>query len=406
MDLQSILAPRDQEAFLSKELGRTFFHVPGHPLKFASFCSWPDLNFVLEHHLFSAAQLRVVRAGIDIPIHSLMNPRRGILAPELTEHLRDGATLIVNGFDELHAPLRAVCEDLELALRVRARGNLYAGWRTVHGFDVHWDDHDVFVAQIDGRKLWRVYGSTEEFPLSRSTDRSKTPPEGEPLWEGVMEAGDLIYIPRGFWHVAVPCDEPSLHVTIGFSMPTGVNMLRWVLERLELEPQIRQDVPRFAGCELQASYLASIRRSVAEALQSPDLLAQFLEEMDGAAAPRPRFSLPWSATPAILPPTGKYDVVVISSRGLILREGVTDGSIEVAANGKIFKFHEASAPLLRQLSQKSHVMLDEFRVEFSELFSNKQVDEFLADLVKYGIVALVEIKGSANWRSDRNYQAA
>ena len=111
-------------------------------------------------------------------------------------------------------PITDIAESLERLFRVRIQVNAYAGWRTSHGFDLHWDDHDVFILQVAGRKQWKVYGMTRKYPLAVDVEPTVEKPDA-PLWEGMLEDGDLLYIPRGWWHVATPLDEPTLHLTVG-----------------------------------------------------------------------------------------------------------------------------------------------------------------------------------------------
>ena len=129
----------------------------------------------------------------------------------LTRELRNGATIVLDAVDELHRPIRRLAESLERVFRVKVQVNAYAGWRTSHGFDLHWDDHDVFVLQVAGRKQWKVYGMTRKYPMARDVEPAVDPPS-EVLWEGLLRSGDLLYIPRGWWHVATPLDEPTLHL--------------------------------------------------------------------------------------------------------------------------------------------------------------------------------------------------
>ena len=150
-----------------------------------------------------------------------------VRAANLTGALRDGATLVLDAVDELHAPITQLAESLESVFRVRIQVNAYAGWRTSHGFDLHWDDHDVFILQIAGRKNWKIYGMTRKYPLTRDVEPATRKPD-TPLWEGMLEDGGLLYIPRGWWHVATPLDEPTLHLTVsGLNNPNGADLLSW-----------------------------------------------------------------------------------------------------------------------------------------------------------------------------------
>lgn len=108
------------------------------------------------------------------------------------------------------------------------------------GFAPHADGVGVFILQAEGRKRWRVHaarGAGEVLPLASSPDFG--PGEvGSVVLDTVLEAGDLLYLPRGMVHQAetppsppppppdggggggsgstTTCD-PSLHLTISVS---------------------------------------------------------------------------------------------------------------------------------------------------------------------------------------------
>ena len=85
------------------------------------------------------------------------------------------------------------------------------------GFAPHYDDIEAFVLQTEGKKRWRVYMPlSEEEVLPRVSSRNFAENEiGEPIMDVTLEAGDMLYMPRGYIHQAVTVDgERSLHVTI------------------------------------------------------------------------------------------------------------------------------------------------------------------------------------------------
>ncbi len=60
----------------------------------------------------------------------------------------------------------------------------------------------MFILQIEGKKRWRLYeprNKQEELPRfsSPNFDQSEI---GEPCLDVVLEAGDLLYLPRGTIH--------------------------------------------------------------------------------------------------------------------------------------------------------------------------------------------------------------
>lgn len=85
------------------------------------------------------------------------------------------------------------------------------------GFAPHYDDIEAFILQAEGKKKWRVYKPlTENEILPRVSSKNFDQDEiGEPFLEVTLEAGDLLYFPRGYIHQGVTIDgEHSLHVTV------------------------------------------------------------------------------------------------------------------------------------------------------------------------------------------------
>ncbi|XP_013141669.1 PREDICTED: bifunctional lysine-specific demethylase and histidyl-hydroxylase NO66 [Papilio polytes] len=85
------------------------------------------------------------------------------------------------------------------------------------GFAPHYDDIEAFILQAEGKKHWRIYRplhKTESLPRVSSKNFSEEE-IGHPVMEVTLQAGDMLYFPRGFIHQGVTIDgEHSLHVTI------------------------------------------------------------------------------------------------------------------------------------------------------------------------------------------------
>ncbi|XP_068198909.1 ribosomal oxygenase 1 isoform X2 [Antennarius striatus] len=98
-----------------------------------------------------------------------------------------------------------------------AGANIYLTPPGTQGFAPHYDDIEAFVVQLEGKKHWRVYNprtADEVLPVfsSPNFDQAEI---GKPIMEVLLEAGDLLYFPRGFIHQGecLP-DTHSLHITI------------------------------------------------------------------------------------------------------------------------------------------------------------------------------------------------
>jgi ribosomal protein L16 Arg81 hydroxylase len=354
-ELAGLLAPLQVADFIAATWGRAHAHVKGAPDRFARLLPWDQLNLILRQHRLDFPRLRLARDGKSLPATSyLRHVRAGrrattiprLSAEALTKELRDGATLVLDAVDELYEPLTELAARLERFFRVRVQINAYAGWRTSRGFDLHWDDHDVFILQVAGRKDWRVYGETRHAPLV-SDVASAPKPTGEPLWAATLTAGDLLYIPRGWWHVALPLDEPTLHLTVGIHNRTGLDLLRWLVDETRACESVRRDLPRFADKTQQAAHVARLRAALVAACDD-GLLARYFAAQDAAAEPRPQLALPWSATRAAAPLAAATRVRLTAPRPLDLQaEG---GVVAFAANNKRWRFAEAALAVLRPLA--------------------------------------------------------
>lgn len=390
-DLAGILYPADAEAFLAG-YGERFQYVPGTPGKFAGLLPWSALNRILEDHRLESPRLRLTREGKPVAQDgyiSFQTNRRKNAAPiprldsaSLTRELREGATLVLDAVDDLHQPVRRLAEAMERVFRVRVQVNAYAGWRTSHGFDLHWDDHDVFVLQVAGRKHWKVYGITRPFPLSRDVDPAKDPPS-KVLWDGLLQDGDLLYIPRGWWHVAVPLDEPTLHLTVGVNNLTGADFLVWFAKRMKRCETIRRDIPHLAGAESQRAFAQRLRDAVVDELR-PELIDEFLLEMDSGARPRPHFALPWTAMPEVLP---QKDFRVYWHGNRRVRFAHAEDTVTIDARGRRWRFASAALPLLERIVSGREQSLADLCA--GTALAPEVVRAFVSELAANGLVIIV-----------------
>src|SRR5947209_17548759 len=352
--LARILEPCAPEEFLASSWGVRFLHVRGRAGRFARLMPWEKLSEILRRHRLDFPRLRLVRDGSPAPVSSYLRHVAGgrgrtsiprLKPSELTKHLREGATLVLDAVDELHAPIEGLAEELELFFHEHVQVNLYAGWQTSRGFDLHWDDHDVFILQVTGRKKWSVYGMTRPHPLVADVERAEKP-TGKPLWDGVLEDGDLLYIPRGWWHVAQPLNEPTLHLTVGIHNRTGLDLLRWLTDRTSASEIFRQDLPRFRSDQEREAHTNRLREELLS-LWTDDLLERYFDEMDQKAEARASVSLPWAAMADVLPSTPETLVRLVAPRPLDFK--IADQVVEFSCLKKRWRFAAGALPILRLL---------------------------------------------------------
>ena len=305
-----------------------------------------------------------------------------LLNAPLSQRLRAGATLVVDSVQEMFDPVGDLAAALEHDLREKVQVNLYAGWGTTHGFDVHWDDHDAFVIQIAGRKRWRMHGVSRPFPLQRDTELP-TRPEGGPIDDFMMEDGDVLYLPRGHWHDVSAIGEQSLHLTIGFNRATGVDLVAWLADQLRADELFRADLPRFGAAEDRLERARTLREKLVARL-TDDVVDRFLADRDAQAPAHSRLGLPFTATPGLLPEGDEAEVLLVAPRAVLER---SDGTVALSAAGKRLVFAAAAGPVLEALLPAQPVSIKAVVELAAPTLDRGTVRALLGELVNHGVLS-------------------
>jgi ribosomal protein L16 Arg81 hydroxylase len=294
MTFAEAIDPIDRREFLERYLSQRWLLTIGARDRYEAVLPWALLNDTLSRMRSCGNRLRLVRDGraIEPARYSTSDDKYGLLLKTGPFHacLADGATLVCDAVDELFPEVRELAETAQAAVRCNVQVNLYAGWRTQKGFDLHWDAHDTLIVQVWGRKRWAVYRPTRAHPLRGDIVQAPKPSE-PPVWDGVLESGSFLYMPRGWWHVATPLDEPTLHLTVAMVQPSGEQVLSWLARELQVHETFRQDVPRLASADDRARYVARMRELI-DAMWSEDAVDRFGEYWGTELRTRPSIDLP------------------------------------------------------------------------------------------------------------------
>lgn len=156
-----------------------------------------------------------------------------------------GATIILNQLHQSDLTLAAFCRGVEQALSCHVQTNVYLTPPDAQGFRTHYDNHDVFVLQIEGEKRWRLYDTPVDTPYRGEGFRPGAHEVGEPRHEFILKAGDCAYVPRGLMHDASTSgDQTSLHVTCGLIVRTWADLVLEAVSEVALQdPAFRRSLP-------------------------------------------------------------------------------------------------------------------------------------------------------------------
>ena len=210
-----------------------------------------DIEKLVCETRIRAPGFRLVKEGAQLPLAGYTEDiewRPGSfsgtpLVERVAEELGRGATLVLQAL-HLHWPAAALyCRALEASLGCPVQANAYLTPATSRGFAVHHDTHDVFVLQVSGRKRWRVYEPVLELPLKHQRWSPRLGDPGPPVDEFTLEAGQTLYLPRGWPHEATTSENESLHLTVGLHPTTRMDALRMALDSCADDPEFRRSLP-------------------------------------------------------------------------------------------------------------------------------------------------------------------
>jgi ribosomal protein L16 Arg81 hydroxylase len=255
--LDDILAPMTVEAFFADYYGKQPLHLSGTPDKAAGVLDWDELtqlinkasiwssksmNLIMDGRMLRPEEYCVWEANRDsIPVW------RPAIA-KVKDWIGKGASIVLNEMDYLSDGIRRTARALEEGLGGKAQANLYCSWRAHPAFASHYDTHDVFALHLAGEKTWNVYGCHFENPIAHPRfknlgDEFHEQHKGEVTSQVHMKPGDLLYLPRGWYHDAL-ADSATMHIAFGVTLPIGMDVLSLVYDAAAAEPAFRAPLPQ------------------------------------------------------------------------------------------------------------------------------------------------------------------
>jgi hypothetical protein len=394
MTFDTLLAPYEAAFFRQGIMGRSVLYVAGVRGKFREIFSWNDVNRLLQFGALDFPRLRLISAGQELSAESYLRTYnnsgyRRPVAEQINAALRHGSILTIESVEELHGSISNLCQTLEHEIEVPMQADLYCSCRDFAQTALRWNDHEVLVLQIEGSSDWRLHCPTSSQP---TVDQPQPDSTADAAWEGSLEAGDLLYIPRWWWYCNV-LKGASLCLAIKFANPTGVDLLRRLIGHLSRSGNMLAHCPFYLDPDEQSAYISSFQREVATACASPGLLLNSLKEFREFAEPRVHFNLPWSADGAPFAPSHECRVLplVRFPRAGLVRHAIDENdTVEIYFNGRFVRFHEDVGRIFERLCDGTELRLGTLFEMFATEITRERVLESVFALARNGVVALEE----------------
>ena len=240
--LDTLLSPVSRDLFLKEYWEEKPLLIQRHARSFYDgLFSAHDLDQLISFSEMGFPMVRAVQKGKAEQslnfVRDPFSPDKPLIAQIKAAYklYAEGYTLIVNGLEWRSPPVRQLCRFLEAELNHPVGVNAYATPQGAQGFSPHFDDHDVLILQIEGIKHWVVYPPDCPLPLEEKSSGFKPLSDAQlpqPFLTAALEAGDLLYLPRGWTHAAHASESASLHLTVGIFVYRWADLVQQALRNV------------------------------------------------------------------------------------------------------------------------------------------------------------------------------
>ena len=164
-----------------------------------------------------------------------MKPPQTLDKSIVLKALEKSVSIKLEGIQKFDSKLEALRNEFYNQLGHPCDINCYLTPPFAQCFNPHFDDHDVFIIQIEGQKDWTVDHTAKEiYPLEAESFWQKSYEYHAPK-NLILNKGEMLYIPAGHVHHAKTLKGFSLHLTIGVHQMKVIDLLHRMLEQQENE---------------------------------------------------------------------------------------------------------------------------------------------------------------------------
>lgn len=210
--ISSWLGDTPLETFRVMHYGKSPFAQPSTARDARDYLNWQTLADLLSAP--TDPDVMVVRNG------RLLNLTPPSTPAEFRNMFGGGCSFVVREAERHDAGIRSVADAFTIELEGTVTIQVFATPAETHGFGWHYDCEEVFIAQTAGTKEYFLRKNTvnprptiDSIPTDMHFERET----GE-IVACTLAAGDLLYIPRGWWHMGRAIDN-SLGLSVGVLPP-------------------------------------------------------------------------------------------------------------------------------------------------------------------------------------------
>ncbi|EEY11791.1 hypothetical protein FOMAKNOH_02194 [Mannheimia haemolytica] len=234
---------------------------------------------------------------------------------------------------------------------------------------------------MQGKKRWIIHTPTFKKPLFMH--RSKDMPEYAPNLDDVymdivLEAGDVLYLPRGWWHDPIPVGEETVHLAVGIFPAYTHNYLTWVSQNMVEKEIARASLSHY---ESDKELIAQLAEQTAEYIKDKENYRKFIENF---------YDQKRVEKPLNLETLGNYQYDSISENQKIsfkAKNHYFGYENKIISNGYGISLDEEFGDVIKFLKQGQEVSLNDILEKISEDKRDK-VSQLIWQLSYIGVLKL------------------
>jgi 50S ribosomal protein L16 3-hydroxylase len=282
--LQQLLGETPVSTFLESSFTRAPFSMPDTAAPLADHLDWDVVRAVIED---GRGVLRIIRDGQMV----LDDAKCGF--DEAMRYYKDGCTLLLRYAERAHPKLKSLSDDFANAFHTPVDIQCYCTPEGAQAFLWHYDVEEVFILQTRGAKAYEIRPNTvhpnptlESIPEDLGYEKERTPLKVA----ATIAAGDWLYIPSGWWHIARTQAE-SMHISVGLLPVSHLKLFEFLRDYLCQTEIWRMRLPLFlSDPEEEKRYYESIVQALsatlAKHLASEETREQFVKWLRDPARSR------------------------------------------------------------------------------------------------------------------------
>jgi bifunctional lysine-specific demethylase and histidyl-hydroxylase NO66 len=302
------------ESFLNEIWAETHYHVQRHCVGyFDNLLHGPSpVEDLLELFRPEPSRVRLVRGHDKRSTDNYRLADGSLDLVHVRSDFADGYTIVLDDVEQYARVIASLAHSIEVELNFATKVNAYVTPPGSQGFLAHYDEHDVLILQIQGSKVWHLYDGVD-VPPHEMRRQEPVDMAGLPLPTDVrLQAGDVLYLPRGRIHAAEATSDPSVHLTVGIHAPTLLALVTRALYSLSFsDDRVHTQLPpRHLDDPAVRAGVDAVVRDVVKALEEPGVIADGLGSLEEDLVKRGR-----------CPPVGQgiSDAVGIDEQTLVVK---------------------------------------------------------------------------------------